>query len=690
MTLFPLTVFLSAFLLFLVQPVIARVLLPWFGGGASVWAVCLVFFQAALFLGYLYAHWSVSRLRPAKQALVHGGLIAASVLSLFFLNRSWTLNATGDPALRILALLSLMVGLPYFTLSATGPLLQAWLALDGRGPGGDGAGPRPGTAPYRLYALSNAGSLLALLGYPFLLEPYLTLRHQLAGWTACYLGFCALCALVAARVSALPEAAGPPEARAPDLADAPSFRTKLLWLGLAACPSVLLLSITNHLTQNVAAIPFLWLLPLSLYLLSFIFCFGPGEWTWSRAFLPLPALTVAAMAVALVSLSSDPELKLLIPLFSSGLFVGCLMCHGELARIKPQPRHLTSFYLMISLGGAAGSVFVGLLAPRLFSGFYELQIGIGAYALLAWAFLYREERARPAAAWLALGVMILGLFFYLGRDIRENGKDKLLTARNFYGALSVGQETLDNGDVGRSLSNGTIVHGAQFQSPQRRGWPTTYYGLETGLGLTMRLDQRPGPRRVGVIGLGAGTIAAYGRPGDYYRFYDINPLVLEVARTQFSFLADSKAGIELAQGDARLLLQREADGNFDVLVVDAFAGDAIPVHLLTREAFSLYFRHLKPDGVLAVHVSSLYLSLEPVVKLAATAFGKRAGVVTNQDDPANGVFGSTWVLVTTRPGFFEGPLLRKKALVITPPGNVKLWTDDFSNLYRVLKLGTGS
>ena len=393
MTLFSLTVFFSAFLLFLVQPVIAKVLLPWFGGGASVWAVCLVFFQTALFLGYLYAHWSVRSLRPARQAQVHSGLIGASLLALFFLNHRWTFYDAGDPAFRILALLVLMVGLPYFTLSATGPLLQAWLALRGGSEAGGTAGIGGGVSPYRLYALSNAGSLLSLLGYPFLVEPYLTLRQQLGAWTVFYILFGILCAAVAARVRALPQP--PLTAQAPGVqekTEEPGYRQLLLWMALAACPSVLLLAITNHLTQNVAAIPFLWLLPLSLYLLSFIFCFGPGEWSWSKSFLPLPAMTIAAMAVALVAVSADPELKLLIPLFSAGLFVACLMCHGELARLKPHPEHLTAFYLMISLGGAAGSVFVGLIAPRLFSGFYELQFGIGAYALLAAGFVLYQKR----------------------------------------------------------------------------------------------------------------------------------------------------------------------------------------------------------------------------------------------------------------------------------------------------------
>jgi hypothetical protein len=667
----------------MIQPLIARVLLPWFGGGASVWAVCLVFFQTELFLGYLYAHWSVSRLRPRMQAFVHGCLIGASFLSLFFLNHSRVFNEAGDPALRILTVLLFMVGLPYFTLSATGPLLQAWLALAGQsGPG------KAKVRPYRLYALSNAGSLIALLGYPTLIEPYLTLRQQLSGWTFCYIGFGVLCAMVATRVRVMPQAALAADAPAPrDKAGEPSRRRKLLWLALAACPSVLLLAITNHLTQNVAAIPFLWLLPLSLYLLSFIVCFGPGDWSWSKSFLPLPTLTIAAMVLALTAVTADLDLNVLIPLYSAGLFVGCVMCHGELARLKPHPRYLTLFYLMISLGGAAGSVFVGLVAPRLFNGFYELQVGIAAYALLAWAIFYRDEPLRASPGWLTLGVLTLAFLFSMGLDIRQKEKMNILASRNFYGALSVSRETLDRGESGTILTNGTITHGAQFSSARRRGEPTTYYGPESGVGLTMREGQGRKPRRVGVIGLGAGTMAAYGQTGDYYRFYEINPLAVDAARSVFTFLGDSKAKTEVAVGDARMLLQREEGQNFDVLVVDAFSGDAIPVHLLTREAFELYFRHLKPDGVLAVHVSSLYLDLEPVIKLAAVSLGKRSGMVINPDDDLNYVFGSTWVLITDRPDFFKNPLLKKTARAIKLLPGVKLWTDDYSNLYRVLKWG---
>lgn len=686
MILFSLTVFLSALLLFLVQPVIAKVLLPWFGGGASVWAVCLVFFQTALFLGYLYAHLSVSRLRPRAQALLHGCLLAVSLPALLFLNRRWTFYDTGDPALMVLALLLVMVGLPYFTLSATGPLLQAWLALGGAGGPGENAGTPGGVRPYRLYALSNAGSLLALLGYPFLAEPYLTLRQQLYGWTACYAGFAVLCMGVAARVRALPSAvlqAVPPGL--PEQAERPSYRRKLLWLALAACPSVLLLAITNHLTQNIAAIPFLWLLPLSLYLLSFIFCFGPGEWKWSKAFLPLPALTIAAMGYALTCVTAELDLKVLIPLFSAGLFVACVMCHGELARLKPHPRHLTGFYLMISLGGAAGSVFVGLVAPRVFNGFYELQAGISVYALLAWAVFYRDEPVRASPGWLTLGALTLALIFGMGRNIRQRENNKILAARNFYGALSVTETILQNGDIARTLTNGTIIHGAQFLGPGKHSVPTTYYSRDTGIGLVMREFKKTGSRRVGIVGLGAGTLAAYGRPGDYFRFYEINPLVADVALSAFSFLNDSKASIKVVLGDARLELQREGKQYFDILVVDAFSGDAIPVHLLTKEAFELYFRHLKPDGILAMHVSSLHLSLDPVVQLAADALGKRAVMLRNEDNGDNYTFDANWVLVTRRPGFFESPPMKKRALIIQPSKKARLWTDDYSNLYRVLK-----
>ena len=675
------TIFVGAFLLFLIQPVIAKIILPWFGGSAAVWTTCMLFFQTALLLGYLYAHWLVGACSPKRQAWVHIGLLALSLLALPLLLRlRWTPQGGADPTVHILSLLLLMIGLPYFMLSATSPLLQAWFALR-RGPGEAGRA----SFPYRLYALSNAGSMLALAGYPFLVEPKLALRVQSWSWAAAYAGFTVLCGAVAWRVRAAAPAADVLQESASS--PKPGFKAHVLWLTLAACGSTLLLAVTNHLSQNIAAIPFLWLLPLSLYLLSFIVCFGGKVWRWEKSFLPFPALAIGAMVYAMAAGIDEFSLVQLVIIFCAGLFVCCLFCHGELSRVKPDARWLTSFYLMVSLGGALGGLFVGLLAPRLFRDFYELPLGIAVCALLAWWRLYREPGERWGGPfWLALGALSVGALGFMTKEVRQNVREDRLTVRNFYGVLRVSQSSdVTSDDAKRTLTHGTIMHGEQFLKSERRRWPTSYYGPRSGAALALREAVARGPRKIGVIGLGAGTLAAYGLPGDVFRFYEINPLVPRLAASEFSFLKDSQASIEIAMGDARLSLEREPPEGFDVLAVDAFSSDAIPVHLLTKEAFELYLRHLKEGGVLAVHVSNRYVALEPVVRLAAEVLGLAAMSVRNDDDDARSIASSDWVLVTRRRDFFKDPLLSPAAQTLEGRPGLRLWTDDYSNLYQILK-----
>ena len=675
MLLYALTILVSAFLLFQVQPVIARIILPWFGGSAAVWTTCLLFFQSVLLLGYLYSHWLYRKLRPPAQMLAHILLLAASLMVLpVWPAASWKPTGAEDPTARILLLLAVTVGLPYFLLSTTGPLLQAWYARRYRG-----------AMPYRLYALSNAGSMFALISYPVLFEPWLGARHQALGWSWAYGVFILLCGATAwlGRESAAAQAELAPDTRDP-------ARRTFFWIALPACASILLLAITNHLTQNIAAIPFLWILPLSLYLLSFILCFESAGWYQRTVFLGLFAVAVGGMAYALSPEFQNNPVKVTIPFFAVGLFICCMVCHGELARLKPHPRRLTSFYVTIALGGALGGVFVALIAPRAFSGFYELPLGLAACAFVVLAVLRADPESGLGGSWkrpvpLAAAFLTLAVAGYLGFVIHGRGRSARLMVRNFYGGLKVMDETADDSDEPvRRLMHGTITHGEQYLNPKFQGRPTTYYGPNSGVGRAIRQDQESGPVRVGVIGLGTGTLAAYGRAGDYFRFYEINPLVLRLATTQFTFLKICKARLDVALGDARLSLEREPPQNFDVLAVDAFSSDAIPVHLLTREAFILYFRHLKPDGVLAVHVSNKHLDLTPVVKLAAGSLGKEARLVDTEDEE-NDVFGSTWVLMTSSAGFFDGPLIRTAAVAVPLPRKMRMWTDDYSNLFQILK-----
>jgi hypothetical protein len=697
-------IFASAFLLFEVEPIIAKMILPWFGGVASVWAVCLVFFQTALLLGYLYAHALTRRLSPRMQGRIHAAVLLASLLALRIVpNERWKPAGPEHPALRILLLLCVAVGVPFFVLSTTSPLLQAWYAKT-----------RSGARPYRLYALSNIGSLLALVSYPILIEPWISTKHQAFAWSVGYAVVVLLCAAIALTSNSAPDA-GVLQVTA-DVSDGPSaveparhIKTLvptgllLLWLALAACSSALLLAVTNHITQNIASVPFLWILPLSLYLLSFILCFDARGW-YQRLFLRLLGIAIGAMAYALTPSFAGLPWKILIALFCAGFFICSMFCHGELERLKPAPEHLTAFYLMIALGGALGAMFVALIAPAIFSGYYELHAALGLCAILVLVVHYRDPASpfygkRLNPGWLVMAGLVIAAIASLFVTAREQAAGTRLIVRNFYGVLRVldsrepniplpspGGPTAASQDPRfRKMMNGTIDHGLQFLNPARRREPTTYYGTNSGIGVALRAAREERALKVGAIGLGIGTVATYGRAGDSYTFYEINPLVEKVAGQQFTFLRDSPAKINIILGDARLSLEREPPQNYDVLIVDAFSGDSIPVHLLTRQAFDLYFRNLKPDGVLAAHVSNQYLNLEPVVAAAAGALGKEAVIVNHEVAAGQGVYPSTWILLGSRSGFLAQSAIERAGEILPATPTSSLWTDNYSSLWRVLK-----
>jgi SAM-dependent methyltransferase len=665
------TIFLSAFLLFQVQPLIARIILPWFGGTAAVWTVCMLFFQIVLLAGYVYSHAYI-RMQMRAQRLVHVALLAVALAMLpLAASSAWKPAGGEDPTWLIFGLLSSSVGLPYFMLSTTGPLAQAWYARSYQG-----------AAPYRLFALSNLGSMLALVSYPLLIEPWLHLGQQTASWSAGFVLFALLCGALAWRSRDIKAPLSPLEN-----AGKPGAGLHLLWAGLAACASVLLLAFTSHMTLNIAAIPFLWVVPLALYLLSFVLCFDASGWYRRWLFLPLLAAGLAAVCVTLSQ--SNPSIWILIPLYSATLFAACMVCHGELARSKPDPRYLTGFYLMLAVGGALGGVLVGLVAPNVFDELYELPIGMLALCPLVFAALYLDRSSilhgrGGKIAQLVLVGLTAALAYALLQDYRANSADLRLSSRNFYGVLNV-RDSGEGPEAMRTLAHGTIIHGKQFLEGERRDWPTTYYGKESGVALAIRGKGERGPLRVGVVGLGAGTLAAYGRPGDVYRFYDINAKVVEIARSEFSFLEDSRARVEIALGDARLSLEREPAQNFDVLALDAFSSDAIPVHLLTTEAFAVYLRQLRPDGILAVHISNRYLDLVPVVQQAARHHALELRQVENDDDDDAGVYRSDWMLLSASPSAFDGALLKDAGRVVDAVPGVRLWTDDYSDLSRILK-----
>jgi hypothetical protein len=683
MVLYAVTIFVSAFLLFLVQPVMAKQILPWFGGSATVWTTCLVFFQTALLAGYSYADWTVRRLTPRRSVQLHLVLLAVSLLALPIVPADrWKPLGSENPSWLILGMLVATIGLPYFLLSTTSPLVQAWFARR-----------FPSASPYRLFALSNLASMLALLGYPFLLEPWSATRAQAWGWSVGYVAFALLCAAAGLRSFAraadaeVPDGwrSGPGTAPLPLATagggEAPSAARQLLWAALAGTASILLLAVSNHITQNIASVPLLWIVPLALYLLTFILTFDGSGWYRRDIVLSMTAAALGVMAWTLADPSLTHELAIQVGVFCVGLFLACMFCHGELVRLKPPPRWLTRFYLMISLGGAMGAVLVGIVAPLVLPAYFELGGGLALCALLL---LWQVRRDYPVFGVLGLAA----LFTTIGCAIwgvSEFYNNAISASRNFYGVLRVQEVGADAGSHRRSLVHGTILHGNQYLDRQLATQPTTYYTNTSGIGrLLDALHPRKEPLRVGVIGLGTGSLAVYGTPGDTYKFYEINPQVLTVARRDFTYLHDSGATIETALGDARLVLERESPQQFDVLAIDAFSSDAIPVHLITYEAVGIFRRHMKPEGVIAYHVTNRFLDLVPVVDAIARAHGMQALWVSD-DGEGSLASRSDWVLIGTNKALLDHPRLTESSLPIEAKPDWRLWTDDYNNLVQVLK-----
>ncbi len=681
MILYALTIFVSAFLLFLLQPIIAKQILPWFGGSAAVWTTCLVFFQCALLAGYAYSDWISRKTTPRTQGWAHAGLLVAAILLLPIIpDAAWKPVGSENPSLHILLLLLATIGLPYFLLSTTSPLIQVWFSRR-----------YPGVNPYRLFALSNLASMLALLGYPFLIEPWFTTRMQSMAWSIGFILFGILAGLSAwlsipSRQSTFTAATGPADL-SESLSDSdtpPTIKDKLIWIALASLSSILLLAISNHLTQNISSIPLLWIVPLALYLLSFILCFDGNGWYRRALFIPLLALLGIAMAWTLADNDLDFMLYWQIGLFSAGLFVACMFCHGELVHLKPAPRFLTTFYLMISIGGALGALLVGIAAPMTLPAYFELAIALILLAAMATYLSWGKRYVSLTYLGITITLFTATATGYTIHEFREN---VVVMSRNFYGTLRVKQYGKPDEDTRRrSLVHGAILHGDQFQADAYRYTPTTYYKTTSGIGKTIQLKQKlkPGqPLHIGIIGLGTGTIAAYGKKGDAYRFYEINPQVMDIALREFTYLSDSAASKKIVLGDARLSLEREPKQDFDVLAIDAFSSDSIPTHLITREAVDIFQRHMKPDGVIAYHVSNRFLDLKPVVQMIAENKGLHVAWI--HESHTDGATSSDWILLTQDKSLLLKPDLLDATFLIPPQPGWRLWTDDFNNLVQVLK-----
>ena len=674
-------VFFGAFLLFLLEPMAAKELLPVFGGSSAVWMTCLVFFQVALLAGYLYAHllarsedsavWLRGHSALLVVALVCAGLGAGSYEPL------WV--GAAHPAASICVRLSISIGLPFVVLAATSPLLQVWLRRL-----------ETGSVPFHLYGLSNVGSLLALALYPSVIEPNFSLRVQRVSWAVGFSAFAATSAWLARQVANTPSsihrvsvsrdervAADKPEAGA----SASPTQTKLLWLLLPLVGAMQLSAVTEHMTANVAAIPLLWILPLATYLLTFVIAFQG-----SRQLPRTPLLGVLAVLLyALGNFLTRPEFRvpagLSLGLFLGELLAACLVCHTELYRLRPSsPTETTRFYLTMAAGGAAGSFLVGVAAPMIFRGDYDLSLTFIATAAVVLAVCWSDGWKQR----LLWGAMSVALAWFCVTLTGRYSQSVLTSERNFYGSLRLKSGASIDGDTTRTLMHGSIVHGTQIFSDSLMQVPTTYYAPDSGIGLALAACCGERPRHIGVVGLGVGTVAAYGRAGDTIRFYEINPAVRPIAENWFTYLRQSKAKLDFAEGDARASLAHEQPQGFDVLAIDAFSGDAIPLHLLTVEAMAIYCRNLAPGGVLAFHISNQYVDLEPELAALANATGMQARRVTSMAVEPRGEFQANWILLTDDRTLFAKPELMP-AVPLKALKGVRAWTDDASSLLRLVR-----
>jgi SAM-dependent methyltransferase len=702
--LFGIAVFLAAFLLFLVEPIAAKQLLPFLGGSAAVWITCLVFFQTALLLAYAYAHWFARR--QNSNAGSHSGwslhfllLFAALVLAAFWAFGGIDLSSgPAHPILTIFFALSLWIGLPFLALGSTSPLLQVWWSrlqlsrIESSRVGGAGI-------PYRLFALSNLASLLALAAYPTVIEPHLTLPAQRAAWCCGFAVYTLVAAMLAQRARS---ASGAGQTTIADEAAQPpsSRRSRWLWLLLPMGASMQLCAVTSYITANIAPMPLLWILPLAVYLVTLIAAFEFPR-LFSRAtprglLVRFLALALASLAYMLSKVDYSRPMSLWLPMILIELLAACLFLHTEAYALKPaRAQESTLFYLLFAAGGALGSFAIGIACPLLFSFNYDLAVTFAITALLALAAAWKTNSLvnwTERLLWSAAGVMMLVLVFWLHFAYRH---ETIVAVRNFYASLRVKQTFGYPGARMRTLTNGSIEHGTQiYASDELRRTPTTYYARDSGIGLALRLccvgpdgpeEGSVRPRTIGVIGLGAGTLAAYGQSGDRIRFYEINPAVAPIARNVFTYIRESAAQVDIVEGDARTALDREPPQHFDVLAVDAFSGDAIPLHLLSAQALALYRRHLAPGGIVAFHISNRHVDLEPAIAQLAQNAGMTAVRVSSAPNDDRGEYSAVWVLVSDNRAFFAQPEIAAAGHPAALRPGLRLWTDDYSSLLPLLR-----
>ncbi|TAL43729.1 MAG: spermidine synthase [Methylovulum sp.] len=723
------TLFTSASLMFVLQPLFGKILLPLLGGSPAVWNTCMVFYQSLLFLGYLYAHTLSTRLPQRRQIQVHAALILVSFLALPLALPENTVPPTGsNPTFWLLWTLLLAIGLPFFVVSTTAPLMQKWFAHVGHHTSHD---------PYYLYAASNTGSLIALLSYPFLLEPSIGLDEQRAYWSIGYGLLCVMIVVCAGMLSKNGQS-GDEALENNAAADEPGLYVQLHWLLLAFVPSSLLLGLTNFISTDIASVPLLWIIPLTVYLLSFVIVFSK----WNDRLHPFmvmlqPVFLVPFIAYAFINPADLPYWAYLI-LHVLAFFFAVMVCHGELAKMRPHTRHLTRFYLVMSFAGMLGGMFNTFVAPFIFNGIYEYPVMIVAALLLrpglkqSWRKRLLLQLIFPAMLVvtglglyagvenlldyfdvIVIGLMVLtcltfafrsrpvafaaltGAIIFLALGVHGLSSHTLYQERTFFGVLAVRESVLTNEqnqpEIYHELFHGTTKHGAQRLPAALSRIPLTYYSRPGPMGqLFSEYDNSDQNWTIGVVGLGAGALACYAKPGQQWTLYEIDPLVVDIAEQPkyFSYLSQCARNASIDIGDARLSLAKEPDHKFDLLVMDAFSSDAVPTHLLTAEAVKLYFRKLKPDGILAFHITNRHLLLKKVLSIHAEQLHLAALIQEfqpEQDMPL--VVATDWIVIANKPETLA-------PLSVSRLGNwqkmplyfdMKPWTDDFTNIVRIWK-----
>lgn len=731
--LFILTIFVGSFLLFLVQPMVARMVLPRLGGAPAVWNSAMLVYQALLLGGYAYAHW-LARFAVRRQAMIHVGVLLVAALWLPVGIVNMAAATPGSEVFWVPLLLTASIGPVFFAVSAQAPLMQRWFAAD----------PSAGD-PYVLYAASNLGSFGGLICYPALVEPNLPLAAQSLGWS---LGYAVLLLFVVASAAARWRGQGESLTQTAETPPRPTLRRQLHWLAIAAVPSGLMLSTTTHLTTDIVAMPLLWVLPLGLYLLSFVIAFSGAQRIKQTILTIAPAVLLIAGGQALLSTGGGSMLVALVSLVM--LFVVATALHDYLHHLRPPPEHLTLFYLVMSAGGVLGGLFAALIAPLLFDWVYEhpilalaaamllplpsllpwnrwlkitsprpIVVALLAVALLAcwrlvsdWDPTFSSANGLWAGLLLLIGLLVIEWRWAFvsvlamlmlgvgGYDTLQKSADGLRT-RSYFGVYTI---TDDPARQQRRLAHGTTLHGIQRTAPGHERDATTYYGPKSGVGLTLeRAKELAGPRAaIGIVGLGAGTLACYRQPGQRWTFFEIDPAMVDIARDpgKFTFLSQCAGDAPVIVGDARIQLSHQPPASFDILVIDAFSSDAIPLHLMTSEAISVYARALKPDGILLFHISNRFFDLEPVLSTEAKARGWAAAIrmdPVNVESPSKALTPSNWVALTATAARMQALTStiqpRDKAAIEgawvpleSRPGFTR-WTDDYASTLPIMLWG---